>query len=268
MLKTENLKRWGQELEARFRVRSPDNTLEQLVTVTVLLSERIPAASLAVGPIGVDGGSATRPMQWIYPNTIGATDEVTEFQAVADFPGMTVTDLTVVRTRVTSQFGANPGVSTWGDFQFDEDAKLLRRKGIRPEGGDPFYHVWISGKNPNPKIVPTPLSFRLKNRAVAPMAWQTNPGTIPSSGVASFEVKGGSQSRNYSPFADMVATVNAPFVISNMSRTDGNNNRIFSFDVGLAPDAPPGPHTATITVRDRGYTSSGTLTHTANVVVP
>ena len=269
MLKTENLKRWGQELEARLRVRSPDNTLEQLVTVTVLLAERIPAASLTVGitsasnhPIPTNP-SASRPMQWIYPNNLQATDEVTTFQAVADFPGMTVTDLTVARVRVSSLVGNPPDISTWGDFEFDEDAKILRRKGIRPEGGDPFYNVWVTGNAPNPKIVPVPLSFRIKNRGVSPLTWATNPGTISPTGVTSFEVQGGPLSRTYSPLADIVATVNAPFVISNMRTVHAHNNRRFHFDVALQSGASAGAHTATITVRDRGYTSFEPLTHTA-----
>ena len=270
MLKTENLKRWGQELEARFRVRSPDNTLEQLVTVTVLLAERIPPASLTVGARSIDGGNAGRPMQWIYPNDLGATDEAPGFQAVADFPGMTVADVEFERVRVTSLVGANPGVSTWGDFEWDEDAKIVRRKGILPAGSDPFYNVWLRGKAPNPKMVPVPLSFRLRARPVAPMTWVgTPPSTISPSGVTSFEVRGGPQSRNYSPFADMVATVdNAMFVISNMSRTKGGNDARFSFDVGVAPGTPSGTHTATITVTDRGYTSGGTLTQPISVEVP
>ena len=267
MLKTENLHKWGQELEARLRVRSPDNTLEQLVTVTVLLAERIPPASLTVGLTSASNHpiptapNASRPMQWIYPNNLQATDEVTTFQAVADFPGMTVTDLKVARVRVSSVAGNPPGVSTWGDFQFDEDSKILRRKGIRPEGGDPFYNVWVTGNDPNPKIVPVPLSFRIKNRGVNPLTWATNPGTI--SGVTSFEVQGGPLSRTYSPLADIVATVNAPFVISNMRTVHAHNNRRFHFDVALQSGASAGAHTATITVRDRGYTSFEALTHTA-----
>ena len=275
MLKTENLKRWGQELEARFRVRSPDNTLEQLVTVTVLLAERVPPASLTVGitsasnhgntPGSRTNTNANRPMQWLNPNDVGPTDTPPGFQAVADFPGMTVTDVEVVRVRVSALVGNPPDISTWGDFQWDEEAKIVRRNGIRPAGSDPFYDVWVRGKDPNPKMVPTPLSFRLRYRGVSPLAWQTTPpSTIAPSGVTSFEVKGGAQARNYSPLRDMVAEVNAPFVISNMriSRA-GSNDWRFLFDVGLSSGASAGAHTANIVVRDRGYTSFGTLTHTA-----
>ena len=271
MLKTENLKRWGQELEARFRVRSPDNSQEQLVTVTVLLAERVPTASLTVGirsasnhgttPGSHTNTNANRPMQWLYPNDLGATDEAPGFQAVADFPGMTVADVEFARTRVSGQ-----PVDTWGTFQWDEDAKILRRNGIRPGGGDPTYNVWLRGKAPNPKMVPVPLVFQLRYRGVSPLAWQTPPpSTIAPSGVTSFEVKGGAQARNYSPLRDMVAEVNAPFVISNMriSRA-GSNDWRFLFDVALQSGASAGvPHTANIVVRDRGYTSFGTLTHTA-----
>ena len=275
MLKTENLHKWGQELEARLRVRDPENTLEQLVTVTMLLAERVPPASLTVGitsasnhgntPGSRTNTNANRPMQWLNPNDVGPTDTPPGFQAVADFPGMTVTDVEVVRVRVSSLVGNPPDISTWGDFQWDEEAKIVRRNGIRPAGSDPFYDVWVRGKDPNPKMVPTPLSFRLRYRGVSPLAWQTTPpSTIAPSGVTSFEVKGGAQARNYSPLRDMVAEVNAPFVISNMriSRA-GSNDWRFLFDVGLSSGAPAGPHTATITVRDRGYTSFGTLTHTA-----
>ena len=275
MLKTENLHKWGQELEARLRVRDPENTLEQLVTVTVLLAERVPPASLTVGitsasnhgntPGSRTNTNANRPMQWLNPNDVGPTDTPPGFQAVADFPGMTVTDVEVVRVRVSSLVGNPPDISTWGDFQWDEEAKIVRRNGIRPAGSDPFYDVWVRGKDPNPKMVPTPLSFRLRYRGVSPLAWQTTPpSTIAPSGVTSFEVKGGAQARNYSPLRDMVAEVNAPFVISNMriSRA-GSNDWRFLFDVGLSSGASAGPHTANITVRDRGYTSFGTLTHTA-----
>ena len=275
MLKTENLHKWGQELEARLRVRDPDNTLEQLVTVTVLLAERVPPASLTVGitsasnhgntPGSRTNTNANRPMQWLNPNDVGPTDTPPGFQAVADFPGMTVTDVEVVRVRVSSLVGNPPDISTWGDFQWDEEAKIVRRNGIRPAGSDPFYDVWVRGKDPNPKMVPTPLSFRLRYRGVSPLAWQTTPpSTIAPSGVTSFEVKGGAQARNYSPLRDMVAEVNAPFVISNMriSRA-GSNDWRFLFDVGLSSGASAGAHTANIVVRDRGYTSFGTLTHTA-----
>ena len=275
MLKTENLHKWGQELEARLRVRDPDNTLEQLVTVTMLLAERVPPASLTVGitsasnhgntPGSRTNTNANRPMQWLNPNDVGPTDTPPGFQAVADFPGMTVTDVEVVRVRVSSLVGNPPDISTWGDFQWDEEAKIVRRNGIRPAGSDPFYDVWVRGKDPNPKMVPTPLSFRLRYRGVSPLAWQTTPpSTIAPSGVTSFEVKGGAQARNYSPLRDMVAEVNAPFVISNMriSRA-GSNDWRFLFDVGLSSGASAGPHTANIVVRDRGYTSFGTLTHTA-----
>ena len=275
MLKTENLHKWGQELEARLRVRDPENTLEQLVTVTMLLAERVPPASLTVGitsasnhgntPGSRTNTNANRPMQWLNPNDVGPTDTPPGFQAVADFPGMTVTDVEVVRVRVSSLVGNPPDISTWGDFQWDEEAKIVRRNGIRPAGSDPFYDVWVRGKDPNPKMVPTPLSFRLRYRGVSPLAWQTTPpSTIAPSGVTSFEVKGGAQARNYSPLRDMVAEVNAPFVISNMriSRA-GSNDWRFLFDVGLSSGASAGPHTANIVVRDRGYTSFGTLTHTA-----
>ena len=275
MLKTENLHKWGQELEARLRVRDPENTLEQLVTVTMLLAERVPPASLTVGitsasnhgntPGSRTNTNANRPMQWLNPNDVGPTDTPPGFQAVADFPGMTVTDVEVVRVRVSSLVGNPPDISTWGDFQWDEEAKIVRRNGIRPAGSDPFYDVWVRGKDPNPKMVPTPLSFRLRYRGVSPLAWQTTPpSTIAPSGVTSFEVKGGAQARNYSPLRDMVAEVNAPFVISNMriSRA-GSNDWRFLFDVGLSSGASAGAHTANIVVRDRGYTSFGTLTHTA-----
>ena len=270
-LKEENIKRWGQELQARFRVRNTGATNEVFVTVTVLLAERMPDSALAVGPVGIDGGSATRPMQLIYPNTYDDGVQVLPgFQAIADFPGVTVSGLEVFAVLASSRFPPLPVVeATRGDFRWDEDAKILRRMGIKAQGGDPNYYVWLRGSGSNPKIVPAVLEFSIKNRAVAPMTWQTNPGTIPSSGVASFEVQGGSQSRNYSPFADMVATVDSErFVISNMSRTDGNNDRRFSFDVGVASGTPSGTYTATVTVTDRGYTSSGTLTQEVTVTVP
>ena len=269
-LKAANIKRWGQELEARLVATSPDGDQAQLVTVKVLLAERMPTSALGVGPVGIDGGAANRPMQLIYPNNFAAGDRLPGYQVVGDFPGVTVTGLEVFAVLASTRGPTNPvPIDTRGNFRWDEDTKLLRREGRPAQGGDPDYYVWLRGSGANPKIVPAVLTFRVRNRLVNPMTWATNPGTIPSSGVASFEVQGGSQSRNYSPFADMVATVDSErFVISNMSRTDGNNDRRFSFDVGVASGTPSGTYTATVTVTDRGYTSSGTLTQQVTVTVP
>ena len=132
-------------------------------------------------------------------------------------------------------------------------------------GGNPRYYVELMDPGANPKIVPAIVNFRATSRPLAPLAWQTSPpSTISPSGNTSFEVKGGAQSRNYSPYRDMVAEVNAPFVISNMRTTRaGGNDWRFHFDVSPSSGTSAGTHTANIVVRDRGYTSFGTLTHTA-----
>ena len=269
-LKAANIKRWGQELEARLVATGNGGTHEQLVTVKVLLAERMPTSALGIGPVGIDGGNPARPMQLLYPSNFALGDRLPGYQAVGDFPGVTVTGLEVFAVLASTRGPTNPvPIDTRGNFRWDEDAKLLRREGRPAQGGDPDYYVWLRGSGANPKIVPAVLTFRLRNRTMNPMTWQTNPGTITPTGNTSFEVKGGAQSRNYSPFADMVATVDSErFVISNMSRTDGNNDRRFSFDVSVAPGTPSGTHTATITVTDRGYTSSGTLTQEITVEVP
>ena len=270
-LKAANIKRWGQELEARLVATGNGGTHEQLVTVKVLLAERMPTSALGVGPVGIDGGSATRPMQLIYPSNFAAGDRLPGYQVVGDFPGVTVTGLEVFAVLASTRGPTNPvPIDTRGNFRWDEDTKLLRREGRPAQGGDPDYYVWLRGSGANPKIVPAVVTFRLRNRLVNPMAWVgTPPSTISPSGVTSFEVQGGSQSRNYSPFADMVATVDSErFVISNMSRTKGSNDARFSFDVGVASGTPSGTYTATVTVTDRGYTSSGTLTQEITVEVP
>ena len=289
-LKQENIKRWGQELQARLRVRSTDNTLEQLVTVKVLLSERLPDSALTVGIRGASNhgttpGSrtntnASRPMQFNLPVGFDPDADVRyptapAFQTIADFPGITVEGLAVNNFKGFSYRGvratttANPivalGISKYGDFFWDEDTKELKRRGVPIPGANPRYYVELMDPGANPKIIPAIVNFRATSRPVAPLAWQTSPpSTISPSGNTSFEVKGGAQSRNYSPYRDMVAEVNAPFVISNMriSRPASNDWR-FHFDVSLSSGAPAGPHTANIVVRDRGYVSFGTLTHTA-----
>ena len=270
-LKAANIKRWGQELEARLVATNPDGTHEQLVTVKVLLAERMPTSALGIGPVGIAGGNPARPMQLLYPNNYAAGDRLPGYQVVGDFPGVTVTGLEVFAVLASTRGPTNPvPIDTRGNFRWDEDAKILRREGRPAQGGDPDYYVWLRGSGANPKIVPAVLTFRLRNRTVNPMTWQTNPSTITPTGNTSFEVKGGAQSRNYSPFADMVATVsNEMFVITGMRRdTASNNDDRFHFDVSVAPGTPSGTHTATITVTDRGYTSSGTLTQEITVVVP
>ena len=288
-LKQENIKRWGQELQARLRVRNAGNTLEQLVTVKVLLSERLPDSALTVGIRGASNhgttpGSrtntnASRPMQFNLPVGFDPDADVRyptapAFQTIADFPGITVEGLAVNNFKGFSYRGvratttANPivalGISKYGDFFWDEDTKELKRRGVPIPGANPRYYVELMDPGANPKIIPAIVNFRATSRPVAPLAWQTKPNTISPSGNTSFEVKGGAQSRNYSPYRDMVAEVNAPFVISNMriSRA-GSNDWRFLFDVGLSSGASAGAHTANIVVRDRGYTSFGTLTHTA-----
>ena len=270
-LKAANIKRWGQELEARLVATNPDGTHEQLVTVKVLLAERMPTSALGIGPVGIAGGNPARPMQLLYPNNYAAGDRLPGYQVVGDFPGVTVTGLEVFAVLASTRGPTNPvPIDTRGNFRWDEDAKILRREGRPAQGGDPDYYVWLRGSGANPKIVPAVLTFRLRNRTVNPMTWQTNPSTITPTGNTSFEVKGGAQSRNYSPFADMVATVsNEMFVITGMRRdTASNNDDRFHFDVSVAPGTPSGTHTATVTVTDRGYTSSGTLTQEITVVVP
>ena len=288
-LKQENIKRWGQELQARFRVRNTAETNEVFVTVKVLLSERLPDSALTVGIRGASNhgttpGSrtktdASRPMQFNLPVGFDPVGDVRyptapAFQTIADFPGITVEGLAVNNFKGLSYRGVRAtttldpivalGITRYGDFFWDEDTKELKRRGVPIPGGNPRYYVELMDPGANPKIIPAIVNFRATSRPVAPLAWQTKPNTISPSGNTSFEVKGGAQSRNYSPYRDMVAEVNAPFVISNMriSRPAGNDWR-FHFDVSLPAGTAAGQHTANIVVRDRGYVSFGTLTHTA-----
>ena len=276
-VKVGNLKRWGQELEARFA--TGDN---RGYTVTVLLSEQLEESAMTVGiksasnhgltPGSRTNANADRPMQFNLPAGFNDTLEYPiangEFQAMADFPGITVTGLEVFAAGVKAAGSTSPfgplAISRWGRFFWDNDKKELRRRGRPIPGGNPRYFVPLYDPGANPKIIPATLSFRMTGRNVPVMAWETNPGTITPTGNTSFEVKGGFQSRNYSPLRDMHATVNSPFVISNMRTTRaGSNDWRFHFDVALEPGASAGQHTATITVRDRAYLASGTLTHTA-----
>ena len=288
-LKQENIKRWGQELQARLRVRNAGNTLEQLVTVKVLLSERLPDSALRIGeksasnhgntPGSRGAPNFTRPMQFnlpagYAPDTDTRYPTAPAFQTIADFPGITVKGLVVNNFKALSYRGVRAtatvppilalGISRYGDFFWDEDTKDLKRRGVPIPGGNPRYYVELMDPGANPKIVPAIVNFQATSRPLAPLAWQAKPNTISPSGNTSFEVRDGAQSRNYSPYRDMVAEVNAPFVISNMRTVRvGGNNWQFHFDVSLSSSAPAGPHTANIVVRDRGYTSFEALTHTA-----
>ena len=289
-LKQENIKRWGQELQARLVVRDSANTREQLVTVKVLLSERLPDSALTVGIRGASNhgttpGSrtntnASRPMQFNLPagydpDTDTKYPTAPAFQTIADFPGITVQGLVVNNFKGLSYRGVRAtatvdpilalGISRYGDFFWDEDTKDLKRRGVPIPGGNPRYYVELMDPGANPKIIPAIVNFRATSRPLAPLAWQTSPpSTISPSGNTSFEVKAGAQARNYSPYRDMVAEVNAPFVISNMRTTRaGGNDWRFHFDVSLQSGASAGAHTANIVVRDRGYTSFEPLTHTA-----
>ena len=274
MLKAGNLKRWGQLLEARFV--TSDNTG---YTVTVLLSEELEDSALELGPIGVAGSGLgqNRPMQFNLPNDVEDDTDypvAPAFQTIADFPGITVKGLVVNNQKGISSRGVRATtsaapiiplpISEYGDYFWNEDTKTLWRRGEVVRGGNPEYYVELWDTGANPKIIPAVVNFRATTRKLARMSWATNPGTISPSGSTTFEVQGGAQARNYSPFRDMHATVNAPFVIQSTSRTRADNNDWrFRFTVGLQPGASAGQHTATITVTDRGYTSFGTLTHTA-----
>ena len=274
MLKAGNLKRWGQLLEARFV--TSDNTG---YTVTVLLSEELEDSALELGPIGVAGSGLgqNRPMQFNLPNDVEADTDypvAPAFQTIADFPGITVKGLVVNNQKgipgrgVRATTSAAPivplPISEYGNYFWNEDTKTLWRRGEVVRGGNPEYYVELWDTGANPKIIPAVVNFRATTRKLARMSWAANPGTISPSGNTSFEVQGGAQARNYSPFRDMQVTVNAPFVIQSTSRTRADNNDWrFRFTVGLQPGASAGQHTATITVTDRGYTSFGTLTHTA-----
>ena len=290
MLKQANIKRWGQELEVRLRVRNTAETQEQFVTVKVLLSERLPQSALRIGeksasnhgntPGSRGAPNFTRPMQFnlpagYAPDTDTKYPTAPAFQTIADFPGITVQGLVVNNFKGLSYRGVRAtatvdpilalGITRYGDFFWDEDTKDLKRRGVPIPGGNPRYYVELMDPGANPKIVPAIVNFRATSRPLAPLAWQTSPpSTISPSGNTSFEVRDGAQSRNYSPYRDMVAEVNAPFVISNMriSRPAPNDWR-FHFDVSLPAGTAAGTHTANIVVRDRGYTSFGTLTHTA-----
>ena len=273
MLKAGNLKRWGQLLEARFV--TSDNTG---YTVTVLLSEQLEASALELGPIGLAGQTdQNRPMQFNLPDDVEAdTDYPTApaFQALVDFPGITVEGLVVnnqkgipsrgVRATTSSTPIVSLPISEYGNYFWNEDTKTLWRRGEVVRGGNPRYYVELWDTGANPKIIPAVVNFRGTTRKLARMSWAANPGTISPSGNTSFEVQGGAQARNYSPFRDMQVTVNAPFVISNMRRTTpARNDNRFHFDVSLPAGTPAGSYTANITVTDRGYASFGTLTHTA-----
>ena len=279
VLKAENIKRWGQVLQARFV--TSDSTG---YTVRVLLSEQLETSALAVGEKGIAGGNPNRPMQFNLPDGFSQTSTYPiapdNFQTMVDFPGVTVTGLEVNNqtnlawrgVRISTSTGGAVAVSRYGSFRWDNDRKELQRRGRPIEGGGRIVYVELWDTGTNPKIIPAILRFNASTRNVPVMAWETNPAsyTGSASDTIGFEVKGGFQSRNYSPYRDMQATVDAPFEITNTRRTTpagSRNDHRFNFEVSIPSGTPARTYNVNVKVKDRAYTASGELTQPLQVVV-
>ena len=277
VLKVGNIKRWGQVLQARFVTSDNEG-----YTVRVLLSEQLETSALAVGAKGIAGGNPNRPMQFNLPDGFSQTSTYPiapdNFQTMVDFPGVTVTGLEVNNqtnlawrgVRISTSTGGAVAVSRYGSFRWDNDRKELQRRGRPIEGGGRIVYVELWDTGTNPKIIPAILRFNASTRNVPVMAWETNPAsyTGSASDTIGFEVKGGFQSRNYSPYRDMQATVDAPFVITTTRRTrGGNNDWRFQFEVSIPTGTPAGTYNVNVKVKDRAYTASGELTQPLQVVV-
>ena len=268
MLKTENLKRWGTELQARLRVRNTGETNEVFVTVTVLLSERLEGNALATGEPYWGGNSARPFAQFIITNA--ADTEVVPpapaYQSFINFPNIALEGLQVDQQGVRATTTIPPiqqvsNVGRLGEFNWDDDTNQLQRRGLPIVGGtQPRFWVPLIDPSDNPKIVPAILSFVMDNRPVPAMSFATTP-----SGTGSFTVRGGSLKRNYAPYRDMVVEVTGPFVITNKTVTRiSRNNHDLTFDLAFDSSATAGSHNYTITVKDAGYPALGEVTHTGS----
>ena len=278
VLKAENIKRWGQVLQARFVTSDNEG-----YTVRVLLSEQLEDSALEIGAKGIAGNpqGQNRPMQFNLPDGFSQTSTyptAPDFQTMVNFPGVTVTGLEVNNqqnlawrgVRISTTAGGAVAVSRYGSFRWDNDRKELQRRGRPIEGGGRIVYVELWDTGTNPKIIPAILRFHASTRNVPVMAWVTNPSsyTGSASDTIGFEVRGGFQSRNYSPYRDMQATVDAPFVITTTRRTrGGNNDWRFQFEVSIPTGTPAGTYNVNVKVKDRAYTASGELTQPLQVVV-